>query len=335
MSVVTPDRILKIGHAFQEAKVLLSAVELGLFTILAKEPLDAVTLRQRLAIDARGAQDFFDALVAIGLLDRDGSGLYANTDETAFYLDRQRSDYLGDQLQFLNTHLYAHWNLLTSALKTGKPQSGARATGNYPARYADQAALEGFAKAMTARTLPVARALAVKFPWRNYQTIIDIGAAQGCLPVEVAQNHTHLTGGGFDLPPLEPLFNGYVQTHGLSDRLRFYPGNFFQDPLPTADVFVMGRVLHNWDLSTKKTLLTKAYDTLPVGGALIIYERLIDDERRVNADGLLASLNMLIMTAGGFDYTGADCVGWMRDAGFRDMCVEPLTAEQSMVAGFK
>jgi hypothetical protein len=326
---------LKIGHAFQEAKVLLSAVELGLFTILAKGRLDAATLRQRLAIDARGAHDFFDALVALGLLDRDDNGRYANTDETASYLDRQKSDYLGDELQFLNAHLYAKWALLTEALQTGKPQSAAGATGNYSARYADQSALEGFAKAMTARTLPVARALAVKFPWRDYKTIIDVGAAQGCLPVQIAQIHTHLAGGGFDLPALSSTFDRYVQKHGLADRLRFCPGDFFQDPLPSADVLVMGRVLHNWDLATKKMLLTKAYDALPAGGALIVYERLIDDQRRVNATGLLASLNMLIMTPGGFDYTGADCVGWMRDAGFHGMRVAPLTAEQSMVAGFK
>ena len=335
MSVVTPDRILKIGHAFQEAKVLLSAVELGLFTTLANGPLDAATLRQRLAIDARGAHDFFDALVAIGLLDRDDDGRYTNTDEAARYLDRQQSDYVGGELQFLNAQLYAKWDLLTPALKTGKPQSGARAAGNYPARYADQAALEGFAKAQTTQTLSVARELAVKFPWRDYKTIIDIGAAEGCLLVEIAQNHGHLTGGGFDLPPLKPTFDRYVQEHGLSDRLCFDAGDFFQDPLPTAEVLVIGRVLHNWDLATKTMLLTKAYGALPVGGALIVYERLIDDERRVNAAGLLASLNMLIMTAGGFDYTGADCVDWMRDAGFHDMCVEPLTAEQSMVVGFK
>jgi hypothetical protein len=97
----------------------------------------------------------------------------------------------------------------------------------------------------------------------------------------------------------------------------------------------MGRVLHNWDLSTKKMLLGKAYAALPRGGALIIYERLIDDERRVNSVGLLASLNMLIMTEGGFDYSAADCIGWMQQEGFRDMYVEPLTGDQTMIVGTK
>ena len=134
---------------------------------------------------------------------------------------------------------------------------------------------------------------------------------------------------------MAPLFDSYVQEHALSDRLRFYSGDFFNDPLPSADVLVIGRVLHNWDLATKTMLLKKAYDALPPAGALIVYERLIDDGRRVNADGLLSSLQMLLASTGGFDFTGADCIGWMRETGFRDIRVEPLTADQSMVFGIK
>jgi hypothetical protein len=335
MAAVAPDRIVKLGYAYRKAKALLSAVELGVFTALGDGPLDGDGLRERIGIDVRGARDFFDALVALGMLERDDAGRYGNTPETALYLDRAKPTYLGGEMEFNNAHLYAQWSSLTAALKTGQPQSGAGAGGAYPARYADPARRAGFAKAMTASTLSVAKALAARFPWRDYQSIVDIGAAEGCLPVEIAQVHPHVTGGGFDLPALKPLFESYVQQHGLADRLSFHAGDFFSDPLPGADVLVMGRVLHNWDLGDKKMLLEKAYDALPGGGVLIVYERLIDDARRVNAAGLLSSLNMLVMTAGGFDFTGADCIAWMREAGFRDMRVEPLTAAQSMVVGVK
>jgi len=333
--VITPDRIVKLGLAFRAAKALLSAVELGVFTALAESPLDLDTLRKRVGIDERGARDFFDALVALGMLERDESGRYANTLETDLYLDRQKPTYIGGELDHFNTYVYPHWNLLTPALRTGKPQSGARATGHYPALYADQAALETLVKGMTGGTLPVAKALAAKFNWQNYKTIIDVGTAQGCLPVQIAHAHPHISGGGFDLPPVAPHFGNYVREHDLSHRLRFYAGDFLQDPLQSADVLVFGRVLHNWDIATKRMLLKKAYDALPAGGALIVYERLIDDKRRVNAAALLASVNMVIMTAGGFDFTGADCIGWMREAGFRDISVEPLTSEHSMVVGTK
>ena len=97
----------------------------------------------------------------------------------------------------------------------------------------------------------------------------------------------------------------------------------------------MGRILHDWDLEEKKTLLAKAYEALPGGGALIVYDTIIDDERRENTFGLLMSLNMLIETPGGFDYTGADCASWMREAGFRETRVEHLVGPDSMVVGIK
>jgi len=188
---------------------------------------------------------------------------------------------------------------------------------------------------MTGGTVLAADALAQKFPWSQHRTIMDIGTAEGCLPVHIALAHPHLVGGGFDLPPVKPYFDTYVREHGVSDRITFTPGDFFCDPLPAADVIVMGRVLHNWDLAAKKMLLAKAHAALHPGGALIVYERLIDDARRMNTSGLLASLNMLVMTAGGFDFSAADCTMWMHEAGFRNLRVEPLTSEISMVVGLK
>jgi len=188
---------------------------------------------------------------------------------------------------------------------------------------------------MTGVSLGAARAMAQKFPWRKYRTFIDIGAAQGGLPVQVALAHRHLTGGGFDLPVVGPIFEEYVASFGLGDRLRFQAGDFFTDPLPAADVLVMGHILHDWDLDGKRTLLHKVHATLEPGGALIVYEAIIDDERRRNAFGLLMSLNMLIETRGGFDYTGADCAGWMRQVGFRETYVEHLVGNDSMVVGIK
>jgi hypothetical protein len=117
--------------------------------------------------------------------------------------------------------------------------------------------------------------------------------------------------------------------------VRFATLDFFKEPLPSADVVLMGHILHDWDLPTKRMLIAKAYDALPAGGSLVVFEALIDDAREKNAFGLLMSLNMLIETPGGFDYTGADCAGWMRDAGFRETRVEHLSGPDSMVVGVK
>jgi O-methyltransferase domain/Dimerisation domain len=193
---ISTQKILEIGMGFWSSKTLVSAVELGLFTELAKGPADLATLREKLGLHERSARDFLDALVAMKLFER------------------------------------------------------------------------------------------------------------------------------------------YVASQGLSDRVRFISGDFFTDKLPSADVIVMGRILHDWDLAQKRMLLAKAYDALPKGGALIVYESMIDDDRRENVHGLLMSLNMLIETPG-VDYTGADCKEWMREAGFSTVRVEPLVGPTSMAVGVK
>ncbi|MGH9440169.1 MAG: methyltransferase, partial [Terriglobia bacterium] len=140
---------------------------------------------------------------------------------------------------------------------------------------------------------------------------------------------------GFDLPEVAPIFEDYVAANSLDGRVTFAAGSFFQIPLPRADVLMMGHILHDWDLGQKKLLIRKAYEALPPGGACVVYDSIIDDDRSKNAFGLLMSLNMLIETPGGFDYTGADCIGWMKEAGFREIQVEHLTGPDSMVTGVK
>jgi len=332
---ITSDAIMQIGMGFWSAKTLLVAVELGLFTLLDSSSLDAQTLAKRLGIHPRSARDFFDALVALGLLKRHNEQ-YSNTPETERFLVRGKLEYIGGFLEMANARLYPFWGSLTQGLQTGQPQNEAKNGENFfTALYADADRLETFLKSMTGLSIEAAKAIAAKFPWSEYQTFIDIGTAQGGLPIQVALAHPHLSGGGFDLPVVRPVFEEYVSSNNLSQRLQFFAGNFFSDSLPVADVLVMGHILHDWNLDEKLMLLTKAYEALPSGGALIVYDAMIDDNRCKNTFGLLMSLNMLIETPGGFDYTGADCIEWMRSVGFRELQQQHLTGSESMVFGIK
>jgi SAM-dependent methyltransferase len=331
----TPERILELGFAFWGSKTLLSAVELGVFSELAKGPLDAEALRRRLRLHPRAVRDFLDALVALGMLNRE-DGRYSNTAATDLYLDRAKPSYVGGVLEMANARLYGFWGGLSEALRTGEPQNEAKHGQEFFATlYADPARLEGFLKAMTGVSQGAARAIAQKFPWKDRRSFADIGCAEGAVPVALARAHPHLAGLGFDLPVVQPHFEAYVAANGFSDRLRFQPGDCFADPLPTADVLIMGHMLHGWGLDRKMVLLRKAHEALPKGGSLVVYEAIIDDERRRNAFGLLMSLNMLIESRDGFDFTGADCVKWMRDAGFREARVEHLAGPDSMVVATK
>lgn len=339
---LTPDRLLQIGMGFWAAKTMLSAVELGVFTVLAEAgTLDCRALAERLGVHPRGARDFFDVLVALGVLQR-SDGRYANTPESDRFLDRRKSSYVGGLLEMANARLYGHWGRLSDGLRTGRPQNemlehGASAAGSdaFAAIYADPDRLRGFLQAMTGVSLQVGQSIAERFDWSRYARVLDVGTAQGGLPVTLLARHAHLSGIGFDLPPVRPIFEQHVASHGLSDRLRFVAGDLFKDALPRADVIVMGHMLHGWGLQLKRAMLAKAFEALPKGGSCIVYDAIIDDDRKTNAFGLLMSLNMLLETEHGFDYTAAECMSWMRCAGFREVHVAPLTAGESMVVGVK
>jgi O-methyltransferase domain/Dimerisation domain len=330
------DHIMQIGTGFMASKTLLSAVEMELFTELAKQPGDLATLSGRLGLHPRSARDFLDALVALRLLDRQ-DGVYCNTPSTELFLDKRKPSYVGGILEMANHRLYPFWNHLTVALRTGEHQNEAKQGGPDPfkALYAEPERLRGFLKAMTGISHGGNMAIARQFPWDRYKTAVDVGTAQGDLIVQVALAQPHIAGTGFDLPEVAPIFEDYVAENNLCSRVAFHPGSFFDSALPEADVVMMGHILHDWNLEEKRMLIAKAFDAIKPGGALIVYESIIDDDRTQNTFGLLMSLNMLIETPGGFDYTGADCMGWMQEAGFRETRVEHLVGPDSMVIGFR
>ncbi|MEK6631715.1 MAG: methyltransferase, partial [Nitrospirota bacterium] len=261
---------MELGTGFFGSKTLLSAIELGLFTELAEGARTAEELTARLHLHPRSARDFFDALVALGMLKRTGTR-YANTPETALFLDRAKPSYVGGILEMCNARLYRFWGSLTDGLRTGQPQNEVKTGGDFfGTLYSDPQRLEGFLKAMTGLSIGAGRGIAKKFPWKKYKTFADVGCAQGGVAVEIALAHKHLSGLGVDLPVVGPVFEAYAQTKGVAQRLKFHPGNFFKEPLPKVDVIIMGHILHDWNLDEKRMLLRKAYEALSPNGAVII-----------------------------------------------------------------
>lgn len=333
---LNPERILQTGLAFWPSKTLLSAIEMGVFSELAgrSEKFDA--LSGRLGLHPRSARDFLDTLVALGFLQRTADE-YSNTPETDLFLDRTKPSYIGGVLEMSNARLYPFWGNLTEALRTGLPQNEIKGGGPglFEELYAEPARLKQFLAAMTGLSHGANLKIAQTFPWKEHRTFADVGTAQGDLAAQIARANPHLRGVGFDLAEVGPIFKEYIAHVGVADRVTFTAGSFFTDDLPKVDVITMGHILHDWDLPTKRMLIEKAFKALPAGGALIVYEAIIDDDRSKNAFGLMMSLNMLIETPGGFDYTGADCSGWMKDAGFSSTRVEPLVGPDSMVIAIK
>lgn len=333
-SALSPEPILEIAFGYRKSMVLCAAVELGVFETVAREPLDAAALAARVGMHPRSSRDFLDALVAMHLLGRDAQGRYVATPQAVRFLDATSESYLGALVRYQGSRLYRLWASLVDALRDGRPRGGPFAAGGFDAFYADSTASIRFLDGMAAGSLLPARALAERFAWDRYRSFTDIGAAGATVAVEIAARHSHLTGTGFDLPVLRETFVRNARERRLDDRLRFQGGDFLVDPLPPADVLVMGRILHDWGVQVRTRLIAKAHEALAEGGALIVWDALID-EARANAAGLLSSLNMLLQTDAGAEYTASDCVGWMRDAGFADAWTMPLSGPYRAIVAVK
>jgi predicted O-methyltransferase YrrM len=339
-NAVASDHIMQVGMGFWGSKVLLSAVELGVFTHLGDGPKTARELERAMALHPRGTADFLDALVALGFLSCDGKGpgrSYRNTPDAAVFLDRNSPRYIGGILEMANARLYRFWADLTPALKTGQAQNETKHSGRpmFEELYADPARLEQFMHAMSGVSHANFAALAEKFDFSPYKTLADIGGATGQLSCLVAARHPHLSCVSYDLPVVKPIAERHIQEAGLADRVQADAIDFLRDELPKADIITMGMILHDWNLDIKKQLIAKACRALPKGGALIAIENIIDDERRKNAFGLLMSLNMLIEFGDAFDFTGADFAGWCGEAGFSRCEVLPLAGPASAAIAYK
>jgi hypothetical protein len=340
MDTLTPARIMQVGMGFWPAKVLLSAIELGVFTLLGSKSMTGEQLQVALKLHPRANPDFFDTLVALGFLGRDGSGddaCYRNSAESAMFLDRASPQFMGGFLEMANARLYPFWGNLTEALRTGKPQNEIKTTGKsmFAELYSKPERLEQFMDAMSGISAGNFQALADKFDFSKYKTLCDVGGATGQLSMIVAKKHVNLRCTSLDLPAATQIAERKIAAAGLSERVTAAPLDFFTQPIPKADVVTMGMILHDWDLENKMHLIRAAYDALPAGGVFIVVENLIDDDRRQNAFGMMMSLNMLIEFGEAFDFTGADFSVWCREVGFRRTQVIPLAGPASAGVAYK
>jgi hypothetical protein len=337
---VNPSKIMQVGLGFWASKVLLAAVSLDLFTLLSSGSKDAHGIQNALGLHGRGLYDFLDSLTSLGFLQREGlleTAKYSNAPDAEMFLVKGKPSYIGGILEMANNRLYRFWGSLEEALVTGKPQNEVKETGKsaFEAIYADHNRLEEFLKAMSGIQLGNFMAFSRNFDFSSYKTLCDMGGAGGALAILVAQNNPGMNCISFDLPPVEPIASRNILTMGVQDRVKTKSGNFFNDQFPNADVITMGNILHDWNEEEKLFLMKKACDTLPEGGAFVAIENVIDDLRAENTFGLLMSLNMLIETEGGFDYTAEHFKTWALEVGFRRTEIMPLTGPTSAAIAYK
>ncbi|GGO82153.1 methyltransferase [Nonomuraea cavernae] len=328
--ITTPADIFRLGSMYAMSKVVLTAVELDLFTALQDADATAEEVCERLGLHPRATRQWLDTLVVTGLLRRE-NGRYGNSEAATRFLVRGAPAYVGGFLSRSGEMLYPAWGRLTDTLRTGLPQAN---DGDFRELVDNPAFLDRFLTMMDSLSGHLGPELAKSYDWTAHDSVADIGGARGNLVSHLVRAHVHLKGMVFDLPQMEPRFDAHLAELGLSGRASFVPGDFFNDPLPQADVLIMGHVLHDWSEEERRMLVGKAYQALAPGGVLLVYDRMIEDEP-TDADNLVVSLHMILTTTDGAEYTQGECLAWLREAGFRQTSVQPLGPTDSLVIATK
>jgi len=236
---VNPSKIMEVGMAFWASKTLLTAVNMELFTHLAKEPMSGLEIMLELGLDKRSLYDFLDTLVALGFPKREGlkeTSTYSNAADADIFLDKNKPSYVGGILEMANNRLFGFWNNLEEGLKTGLPQNEAKNGNNdfFEAIYASEERLREFVAAMGGIQMGNFMAFANKFDFSAYSTLCDIGGAGAHLAAQIVMNNKHMVCDSFDLPPVEPIARENMKNMGLEDKVIIQAGDFLKDEFPKA-----------------------------------------------------------------------------------------------------
>ncbi|MER5256813.1 methyltransferase [Streptomyces sp. NPDC002855] len=350
------NELLGMAKGFASSQLILTAVRLEVFTELGSGPLSGAELRRRLELHPRGAQAFLDALVSHGLLERTGD-MYANTPVAARHLDAQHTEtYLGGYLG-LNGGLYWLWPQLETSLRTGRPctgftaggdgewgaeEGGSEQGGGQPDAAQQDGGADGqegplewsavYVDAMAVFARAAAPVISRSLDWSRYESFVDVGGSNGTLAFELLRLQPHLRGTCVDLPALKEQFDTMAVRAGAGDKVAFQGGDFFEEPLPETDVVIMGRILHNWSEDERLRLLRRAFDALRPGGTLLVFDQLTDESRQHSRESSLASLDQLLFSESGSEYTFGELSGWLGACGFRAPSVQLMDGGPEMLA---
>lgn len=315
------ESVLRLITAYAESRLLHSAAELGVFELLADGPAGEPEIRRKLDLHPRFVPHFLEALVALGLLEHDGDR-FRNSATAAAVLVPGGPVFLGERARAAATRHYHTWGKLTEALRDGKAKGGGGPNA-FKQLYQDPEQTRAFLVHMDANNGRVAPQLAEQVDWSPYCGFVDIGGARGNVAAQIVAAHPHLRGSVFELPAVEPVFDELMAERGMTGKVTFHGGDFFADPLPTTDAVILGHVLHDWPDDKCITLLERVRAALEPGGAVIVYDQMLDESGPA-LRSLIGSLNVGLITEGGGEYTVSQCRTWLEKAGLRFASAEPL-----------
>ncbi|WP_439627395.1 class I SAM-dependent methyltransferase [Gemmata sp.] len=295
-----PAPVLDLLMAFRRSKVMFAGVTLGVFDALEAGPKTAAALATELKADGDALGRLLDACVGLHLLTRSGEG-YANTPTATAYLTSASPRRLTGYLRFTDEILWKLWGNLADAVRDGT--HGWKRTFGWDGPIFGQIfhtpdLRREFTMGMHGMGVISSPQVVAAFDLSRFRTLVDLGGATGHLAVAACRRYTALRATVFDLPEVTPIATELVGASDVSARVGVVSGDFFVDELPASDLYSLGRILHDWSEDKILLLLQKVYDRLPAGGALLVAEKLINDDRTGPDMAQMQDLNMLLVTEG-------------------------------------
>lgn len=274
---------------------MFAAEALGVFEQLHEQPQTAEALAGHLKLHRGALTRLLDALVAMNLLNAD-DGAYANAPATSEYLVRSSPRSMNGYVRYSNDILFRLWANLDDAIREGThrwPQTFNLEGPIFSSFFKTDEAMRTFLAGMHGFGMMSSPRVVEAFDLSHHETFCDLGGATGHLVAAACDRYPKLQGTLFELPRVISFAMEYPHP-----RVKLHAGDFFTDPLPPADIYSLGRILHDWTEEKIYFLLMKIHDALPEGGALLIAEKLLHDDKQGPLPATLQSVNMLICTEG-------------------------------------
>ncbi len=322
-----PEEIRALANSFQQSRILLSAIELGLFTTLDKQMLPSKEVAKKINADERATDRLMNALVALGFL-RKVHGKFFNSENASQYLVKNKPEFMGGLFHSLG--LWNTWSSLTESVKAGtsaaerKPSPGG----------VDW--LESFIGAMHYRGVKEAKITALMLDLSASKKMLDVGGGSGAFAMEFIKKNSSMSAVVFDLPNVIPITSRYVEQEKMDDKISYLSGDYLVDDFGGGyDLIFLSAIVHINSFDENNLLIKKCYNSLNTDGQIVIKDWVMNEDRTEPAGGAFFALNMLVGTERGDTYTETEMKNWFTNAGIKKIERKNTSFGSSLMIGYK
>ncbi len=327
-STLSPQKINDAVYSFREARVLLTAFELDLFTHIDDKPKSSKEIALLAKTNPKATDKLLNALCASGYL-RKKASLFSNTPLTSRFLVRGKPEYMGGLMH--QVHLWDTWSTLTEAVRSGSRTFERRQVSGRDANW-----VEAFIAAMHMRAVHQVPSVVKLIDLKEVARVLDVGGGSGAFSFAFVRAKRGLNATVFDLPSVVPLTGRYIESENLGNSVSVVAGDYTIDSLGNGfDLVFMSAIIHSNSPRTNRKLFSKAFDALNPGGKLVVSDYIMSDDRTSSEAGAYFSLNMLVGTIEGDTYTESEVRGWMEEAGFKKVRRTKTQMATDLITGTK